>query len=110
MKIWNLRECVICLNFNEDGYGDFVVGLDTCEELVIKPEMQPDVLATRFRTTVTEEQLKNLMSNQENSNINKTTLNMPSMFSRNGERQGWKIFSNSTLWILKQWLTGWRWK
>lgn len=48
MKIWPLRECVICLNLNEGGYGDFGVGLNTCEELVIKPEMQPDILATRI--------------------------------------------------------------
>lgn len=39
MKIWFLRECVICLNLNEGGYGDFGVGLNICEEFVIKFEM-----------------------------------------------------------------------
>lgn len=49
--------CDLSLNINEDGYGDFGVGMDTGQELVVKPKMQHDELSTRFRTPLTEEEL-----------------------------------------------------
>lgn len=54
------------LNLNEDGDGDFGVCKDTGQELVAKTEMQPDKKFTRFKKIVTEVELKNLVSNQEN--------------------------------------------
>lgn len=63
--------CDLSLNSNEDGHGNFGVGMDTGQELVVKPEMQPDEISTRFRTPVPE--LKNLVSNQENLNTKSNT-------------------------------------
>lgn len=61
------------LNLNEDGDGDFGVCKDTGQELVAKTEMQPDKKFTRFKKIVTKVELKNLVSNQENSDTNNNT-------------------------------------
>lgn len=59
--------CDLFLNLNEDGEGDFGVCKDTGQELVAKPEIQPDKKSMRFKKMVTEVELKNLFSYQENS-------------------------------------------
>lgn len=60
----------LSLDLNNDGYDDVDVGMGTGHGLDVKPELQHVEISTRFWTTVTKEELKTLMSNQENTKSN----------------------------------------
>lgn len=84
----------LSLDLNNDGYDDVDVGMGTGHGLDVKPELQHVEISTRFWTTVTKEELKTLMSNQENT---KSNTRWASMFSRNRERKERKTFPNFVL-------------
>lgn len=77
----------LSLDLNNDGYDDVDVGMGTGHGLDVKPELQPVEISTRFWTTVTKEELKTLMSNQENSNTKSNTRRAVNVFEKQGEKR-----------------------